>query len=82
MLRSVRATPAASNILAASRTVKLWFSLRSEAFGTFPNRAESFRTVPNDSEAFGTVRKLSEPFRTLPDSSEVCGIVPGLFCEF
>ncbi len=38
----------------------------------FPNRAESFRTFPNDSEAFGIVRKLSEP---LPDSCRILGIV-------
>jgi CheY-like chemotaxis protein len=38
MLLSVRATPAASNIRAASRTVNVWFSLRSEGCGTFPNR--------------------------------------------
>jgi hypothetical protein len=34
MLRSVRATPAASNSRAASRTVNVWFSLHSEGFGT------------------------------------------------
>jgi hypothetical protein len=73
MLRSVRGTPAASNIRVASRTDNVWLDLRSEAFRRLRKRSESFRTVPNVSEAFGIVPKLSEP-------EESGAVFEGLLC--
>ncbi len=58
MLRSVRATPAVSNIRATSRTVSVWFSLRSERCGLLRKLSASFQPRRK-------VRKLAERFRTL-----------------
>ena len=65
--RSVRDTPACSKSRATSRTVSVWFSVRSEAF----------RTVRKGSAAFGIVPKVAEAFGTFPKSS-----AGGLFMVF
>src|SRR5437016_4191949 len=50
MLRSVLATPPASNIFAASRTEIAWVSLRCLGGSNFRKASEVFRAFPNASE--------------------------------
>lgn len=43
----------------------------AEGFGTVPNAAAFFSTVPQNAESFGSVRKAAAGFRTVPSPEEL-----------